>query len=122
MRLITGHGFDTSVRAAAVGFLPAQAPRGILFEVWYELGLLGAASVAALAWSAFRNAGEAAPAIAPFLLAALSCAFTIAVAGLSVSQLWWVTLLAVVAVCFAIVLRGHHRGERSVVTRRRPAL
>jgi len=29
-----------------------------------------------------------------------------------VAQLWFVTLLAVVAICFAIVLRGHHRDER----------
>lgn len=112
MRLLTGHGFDTSARALAVGYLPVRTPRGILFEVWYELGILGALGLATIAWCAFRAAGRAPTAIAPFLLAALACALTIAIAGLSIAQLWWVTLLAVVAICFAIVLRGHHRDER----------
>ncbi len=125
LRLITGHGFDTAARALAFGYLPASAPRGILFEVWYELGLLGAAALAALAWCAFNAAGKASGPIAPFLLAALAGAVTIAIAGLSLSQLWWVTLLAIVAICFALVMRGHHRDERvraRVVTEPRPAL
>ena len=125
LRLITGHGFDSAVRAIAFGFLPERTPRGILFEVWYELGALGAIGLASIAWSAFRAAGRAEPSIAPFLLAALACAFTIGVMGLSVAQLWWVTLLGVVAVSFAIVLRGHHRvarvGMREAATRR-PAI
>jgi hypothetical protein len=111
-RLLTGHGFDTAARALAIGHLPAGAPRGILFEIWYELGLLGAAGLAALAWCAFSAAGRADRAIAPFLLAALACAFVVAIAGLSIAQLWWVTLLALAAVCFAIVMRGHQRDTR----------
>ena len=56
--------------------------------------------------------------------AALACALTIAIAGLSVAQLWWVTLLSVVGISFAIVLRGHHRDQRirvREVATRRPA-
>lgn len=125
LRLVTGHGFDSAVRALAFGYLPARAPRGVLFEVWYELGALGAIGLAGLAWFAFRAAGRAPAAIAPFLLAALACALTIAVGGLSVAYLWWVTLLAVVAVGFAIVLRGHHRDARLAtrdIATRRPAI
>jgi hypothetical protein len=125
LRLVTGHGFDSAVRALANGYLPARAPRGILFEVWYELGALGAIGLACVAWNAFRAAGHASPAIAPFLLAALACALTIAIAGLSVAQLWWVTLLAVVGISFAIALRAHHREQRVGVreaSTRRPAL
>lgn len=125
LRLVTGHGYDAAVRALTFGLLPAQTPRGILFEVWYELGALGAAGLAALAWFAFRAAGRAEAAIAPFLLAALAGAMTIAIGGLSLAQLWWITLLCVVAICFAIVVRGHARDQRvhaRVVTAQRPAL
>ena len=125
LRLITGHGFDTTARAVAAGYLPGATPRGILFEIWYELGVLGAAGLAVLAWFAFRSAGKAAPAIAPFLLAALTGAVTLSIAGLSIAQLWWVTLLAVAAISFATVMRGHHREVRVPVReimRPRPVL
>lgn len=125
LRHITGHGFDTSLRALSVGFLPAQTPRGILFEVWYELGVLGAAGLSGLILFAFRAAGRAEAAIAPFLLAALTGVFVIAISGLSVAQLWWVTLLAIVAISFAIVVRGDNRDKRvhaSVLKGQRPKL
>ena len=125
LRLITGHGFDTAARALAFGYLPQGTPRGILFEIWYELGVLGAAGLSVLSWHAFRAAGRASGPIAPFLLAALACVLTIAIAGVSVSQLWWVTLLAIVAICFAIILRGHHRDERvqaAAIAARRPVM
>ncbi len=125
LRLITGHGFDSAVRALESGYLPPATPRGVLFEVWYELGLLGAAGLATLAWHSFRAAGRAAGPIAPFLLAALSCILTVGVAGVSVAQLWWVTLLAIVAICFAIVMRGHqrdHHVQARAITGQRPVL
>ena len=125
LRHITGHGFDTSARALTIGLLPSMAPRGILFEVWFELGILGAAGLAMLVWCAFRAAGRSEAAIAPFLLAALSCVLTIAISGLSVAQLWWVTLLALVAICFALIVRGHYRDQRvpaQIVARQRPVL
>jgi hypothetical protein len=125
LRLLTGHGFDTSVRAMIAGVLPQRVPRGILFEIWYDLGLVGATGLAALSWLAFVSASKAPPVLAPFLIAALACILTIAVAGFSIAQLWWMTLLGLAAIGFAVVLRGHHRTERlraTVVTQPRPTL
>ena len=42
LRLITGHGFETALRGRTVGFWRPQAPVTVLFEVWYELGFVGA--------------------------------------------------------------------------------
>jgi hypothetical protein len=41
-RLITGHGFETALRGRFVGLLDPAAPSTLLFEVWYELGVVGA--------------------------------------------------------------------------------
>ncbi len=112
LRLLTGHGFDASVRAYVSGRLPDVAPRGLLFEIWYELGVVGAAATAAIAMLSFSLAGRAPPVIASFLLAALVCIFSLGVAGLAISELWWLTLLCTAAISFAIVLRGQERAGR----------
>ena len=112
LKLVTGHGFDTAVRALMSGLLPARSPRGILFEVWYELGVIGAAGTAALLWYAFVAAGRVSRIVAPFLLGALACVFTVSIAGVSIAQLWWTTLLAAAALAFAVVLRTQARSER----------
>ncbi len=112
LRLLTGHGFDTSVRAALAGRLPPGAPTGLLFEVWYDFGLIGACATAAMAFAAFNVAGHAARVIAPFLLAALASMLVLGVAGEALSQLWWVTVLCAAAIYFAIVMRAQHRPDR----------
>ena len=56
VRLITGHGFETALRSRLVGYLPAATPNTLLFQIWYELGIIGAwASAVALAVSARRQ-------------------------------------------------------------------
>jgi hypothetical protein len=125
LRLITGHGFDTSLHALLTGVLPPRTPRGILFDLWYELGFLGAAGAAALAWAAFSAAARAPRILAPFLLAAITCILTLSTTGLSLGQLWWLALLALTAIAFAIVLRAHQRTERvqaRLVRESRPSL
>ena len=112
LRLITGHGFDAAVRALIAGLLPSATPRGLLFEVWYELGVMGALGVAWALWRAFRAGARAPGLLAPFVLAAEACVFTLAVSGIALAQLWWVALIATMAVMFAIVLRGMNRSER----------
>ncbi|HUZ68040.1 MAG TPA: hypothetical protein VMU56_10300 [Beijerinckiaceae bacterium] len=126
LRLVTGHGVDAASRGIAAGFLPAGSPRSILFEVWYDLGVIGALAAAALVASAFLSAAQAAQPLAPFLLAALTCGLVIAVAGLSTAQLWWTTLISVVALCFSVVRKGQYRTQRPRVSllsdeRSRPA-
>ena len=112
LRLITGHGLDTATRGVIAGFLPAATPHGVLFQVWYELGIVGACTSAVLVARAFIAAGRTPGAIAPFLLAGLVCGLTLAISGLSTAQLWWVTLLSVVAIAFAAVAKGQYRTVR----------
>ncbi|WP_449376084.1 peptide ABC transporter permease, partial [Bosea thiooxidans] len=58
IELITGHGLDTVVRSQMSGILPQPAPATLLFETWYELGLVGAAAAAACLYFAIRAAGR----------------------------------------------------------------
>ena len=113
LKLITGHGFDTSARALAAGLLPAGAPRGILFEIWYELGLVGAGGAAVLMWAAFTSAARFGQASGSFLMAGIAAVLTISIAGVSISQLWWTTQLAGVALAFAVALHTQTRAETS---------
>ena len=112
LRLITGHGIDAATRGTIAGFLPAATPTSILFQVWYELGIVGAFTAAALVVRAFIAAGRTPGTIAPFLLAGLVCGLTITIAGLSPAQLWWVSQLCVVAIAFAVVAKGQYRTVR----------
>lgn len=112
LRMVAGHGFDTALRSIGIGYLPAATPRSVLFEIWYELGIVGATAAAALGFMVFRAAGMAARTTAPFLLAVLVCGLTIALSGLVTAQLWWVTLLTVAGVHFAMVVKGMYRSVR----------
>ena len=112
LRLVTGHGCDAAIRALVAGILPARTPRGLLFDVWYELGVTGAVAMAVMLWFAFQSAARLGKLIAPCMIAALASASAIALSGLAGAQLWWMTLLGVVALAFAIVVRGQSRTER----------
>ena len=92
---LTGHGFDMITRAVMSGFIPADAPRSLLFEIWYELGLVGALAAALLFLGGSLAAGKASQALAPFLLAAITTGFVISIWEMDATQLWWITLLGV---------------------------
>ena len=111
LRLITGHGFDTAARALHAGLLPGGAPRGILFEIWYELGLVGAAATACIMWFAFNAAARMGRTTGAFLMAGLATVLTISIAGVSVSQLWWTTQLACAALAWAAAIRTRTAAE-----------
>lgn len=115
LRLLTGHGFDITGRAITSGFIPSPPPRSLLFESWYELGLVGATSAAVLASGAFLAVGRASAIVAPFLLAELAAAFTVALWGSDTTQLWWVTFLGVATVAFVHVVRGQYRTDRPAI-------
>lgn len=63
VRLVTGHGFETALRGRLVGLIPGNAPHSLPFELWYELGIVGALGTAA-AWR-WRSAPPA-PATRPW--------------------------------------------------------
>ena len=112
LRLITGHGFDIMSHAVSSGFIPGPAPRSILFEAWYELGIVGAVLGACFAAGVFAAVGRASATVAPFLLAELAAASTVALWGLDTTQLWWITFLGVAALAFVHVVRGQYKTDR----------
>jgi len=112
LRLFTGHGIDTAVRGVEAGLLPAPIPRVALFEIWYELGIIGALLGAALAWLGFRALGATGAKVAPYLVAAFACDLTLAFLSEDFSQMSWVTLLAVSAVSAGAAVRSQYRTKR----------
>lgn len=112
LRMVTGHGLDAAQRSISFGYLPATTPRSAVFEVWYEFGLVGALTMALLIALTFRSAALAPRPISSFLLAALVCGVAIGLSGLVTAQLWWITVLAVAGVQFALVLKGQYRSVR----------
>lgn len=115
LRLVTGHGFDIIGPAAVSGFIPPPVPHSLLFEAWYELGIVGAVSAAVFSAGAFLSVGRASAIVAPFLLAELVAGFTVALWGADTTQLWWITFLGMATVAFVHVVRGQYRTDRPAV-------
>lgn len=112
VRLITGHGLDTVLRGRLTGILPTDVPATLLFELWYELGLVGAAGAAVCLFFAIRAAGEMVGALAAGVVAAYVTGFALAVLGFATFQTWWLMTLASVALLFTAVARGQYRTDR----------
>ena len=111
-RLITGHGFESIARGVQAGVLPAITPRGLLFQVWYELGVVGALLTAAGVWFAFRGIGRLAPRLAAYLCAALACNLTMGALDLGLSDMTWFTALGVGLIAADIAARSQYRTTR----------
>jgi hypothetical protein len=121
LRLITGHGFETALRGRFVGLLDPQAPSTVLFELWYELGLVGAAAGAVALYRSARGSGQEHPLLAPSAMAAFATAFAYACLGIGTAQIWWFTALAVTVLVFIAVDRGQFRTTRpKAMLRQRP--
>lgn len=111
-RLMTGHGLDTALRAKLAGLVPNQAPSGILFEVWFELGFLGAIALALLLAHAVNGASRLQGGAAPGAMMTLAVAFSLAVLGQGAAQAWWLIGLALAAILAVAVDRGQYRTTR----------
>jgi hypothetical protein len=111
-RLITGHGFDFVHQGLSFGYLPERAPRSLLFVVWYDLGLAGAAALTLLVVQAFRSAGTLPAKAAPAVLAGITAILTIAILGIAAAQIWWLTLLDCDIIAFALLLKGIDKARR----------
>jgi lipid-A-disaccharide synthase-like uncharacterized protein len=116
VRLITGHGIDTARHGVVAGLLPSHTPRTVLFEVWYELGILGALAFAAVFVLGFLAAGRAARYVAPALLGGMVAVLGIAVFGVATEDLWFVTLASLQAVAFGLLARSSRAGARPPAT------
>ena len=112
LRLLTGHGFDTAARARASGFMPPGILRNVVFELWFELGFIGAFAAGSLILTAYRGALSLPRALTPAMTAALTSAFVFAVIGDGIVQIWWLSSLSVVAIAFVSVVNGQHRTVR----------
>lgn len=111
-RLLTGHGFGAAVYGVLGHYLYQETPRSLVFQVWFDLGILGAAGLAAVSARTFIIVGRTRPVLAPFLLAGLATGFTISVLGPAAEQLWWLTLAGLDAIAFALVMKGQFRTRR----------
>jgi hypothetical protein len=112
VRLITGHGFETALRARFVGLLSPNAPNTLLFEIWYELGIVGAAAAAVALYLSARDAARDHPPLVPGVMAAFATAFAFACLGIGTAQVWWLTTLIAVIVIFVAAERGQFRTAR----------
>jgi hypothetical protein len=114
LRLLTGHGFDVTMRAKSAGLIEAAAPRGLLFEIWYELGFLGVLSLVLLFISAIRYARHQPPPVAASILSSLMCCFIFAVAGQASMQAWWLTLIGLLMIHLVAMAHGHFHTHRPI--------
>ncbi|HEY1942117.1 MAG TPA: hypothetical protein VGH40_08350 [Roseiarcus sp.] len=112
VRLLTGHGIDTVVRGVESGVLPALTPRVVAFEIWYELGIVGAIAAAAAIWLGFRAIGGMAPRLAPYVAATFACDLTLGFLAEDLTQMTWVTLLAISATAIGAAARSQYRTTR----------
>jgi hypothetical protein len=111
-RLITGHGLETALRGRLFGLLPANAPWSFLFEIWYELGLVGAVAGATLLYSAAIGARGDRPVLGPGIMGAFASAYALGCLGVPTAQIWWLTALIAVVLIFVAIERGQFRTTR----------
>ncbi len=111
-RLVTGHGFDTANRGAILGYLPELTPRSLLFVIWYDLGVIGAAAFAFLTLRVFLLASRIPAAIAPAALAGMVAILTLSIFGVATAQIWWVTLIDCAVIAFVVLIKGIYRTQR----------
>ena len=110
--LLIGHGIDAAAQKAMAGLLPSAAINGILFQIWFDLGLLGAFFGAALIGLGLWAAARADARLAPFMVAGIASALTIAATHFTLSQIWWVNVVGVAGLVMAHNLRGLYIEER----------
>jgi hypothetical protein len=99
--------------------LSPRAPISVLFEIWYELGFIGAAAGSFAIYRAVRSSGLGHPLLVPATMASFATAFAFACLGIGTAQIWWFTALAVVVLLFVAAERGQFRTTRPKATLRR---
>jgi hypothetical protein len=111
-RLVTGHGFETALRGRLIGQLPNEMPSTLLFESWYELGLVGVVAGAVALASGAARAGRDHPLLIPGMMAGFASTYGFAGLGIGTAQIWWLTAVAVAALLFVAIERGQFRTTR----------
>jgi len=111
-RALVGHGFGSAMYGVLGGYLDPGQPRSLLFEVWFDLGIVGALALAGVSARAFVLMARTRAALAPFLLAGLAAGLTICIVGPAAEQLWWFTFAGLDAIAYVLVIRGQFRKRR----------
>lgn len=111
-RLLTGHGFDTIHRARLAGLVDAQAPTGLLPEIWYDLGLPGALALAVLVFLAFQALARGPVHVAAAALAVCSSVLVFLIIDPTATQQWWLSVCVVVAITMTAVYHEQYRTRR----------
>jgi len=119
LRLVTGHGLETALRGRFFGLIPPTAPSTLLFEIWYELGLVGAAAGSIILYQAATRARIQRATVEPGIMAAFACTFTLGCLGIGTAQVWWFTTLVVLVLIFVAIERGQFRTKRPKAVLRR---
>jgi uncharacterized membrane protein SirB2 len=112
VKLLTGHGLDSALYGKISGILPLSAPSGFLFEIWHELGMVGAIIIATLLFGAINAATRMPAPLAAGGVAAYLTAFVLAVMDQAAMQGWWLFTLATVGILFTAIARGQYRTDR----------
>lgn len=112
VRLLTGHGFDAFRYGRITGLVPIGTPGSALFQIWYELGLVGALAALAVLWSGPRSAVTSYATLSPGVTGAYATAFTLAALGLGAGQMWLLTAFSALILVFVATERGQYRTER----------
>jgi hypothetical protein len=112
LRTIIGHGFETVARGVRGELLPPFTPRALVFQIWYELGIVGALIAAAGVWFGFRAIGDAPPRLAPYLAAALACNLTLGLISRDLGDMTWFTTLGIAVIACDVAARSQYRTTR----------
>lgn len=116
-RMLTGHGFNYVMSGYFHGYLGPETPRSSLFEIWTDLGALGAVGCAALLYWSYQFAAAQSVRVAPYWMGALTFVTAIGVFGGANLQLWWITALALASVALILASRGDFQTERPTAPR-----
>lgn len=112
LRMVTGRGFDAANVARAVQIIPPDAHVGLVLDIWFDLGLLGAMGLAGLLYLSFASASRFGLELAPSAMAALASATSFAILERGATQTWWLNGMAVFAIILMSVVRGQYRTVR----------
>jgi hypothetical protein len=110
--ILTGRGFDSAAAAREAGRLPLRATATLISDIWYDLGLIGAAGVSILVFFLFRATGRLGLEVAPLALAGLGAAFAFTFVERGATQTWWMNGMTVLAIVLVSVDRGRYRTVR----------
>ncbi len=118
LRVITGHGFNFVGAGLWRQYLPPQTPHSILFEIWTDLGLVGALGGAALIYACYQTAAIQSPRLAPYWLGGLTYIAAMGFFGGATLDLWWITAVALVLAAVILVTRGNYKTVRPTAPRK----